>query len=1599
MQRNQRFVDFLSRTQGENYTTNAEESNFTRWDKSIPWAPSTFNMRSEPKVFACSGQLVADSTSFLTSCFVDATRCRSGTVQKANLLFEAELFLGPKVINGPKLATLQHILPPTPSLALNSFSSILQQARGVEIDEFFHLQGFSGDPRSFNVAKRPYSPTPPLRVNPLIAWDLDSRATNLTDSQIQRFITNYTDTPENVTSYLFSNIDVQYGVRTVTRLGLPFLPSVELKDVEEPILIPAPYTLTDSVGWNWTIHSSTCHREILLCDSLVESGIVTKSWNCLPVPVFCDNPEVLCEDGMGIGQLWETEEALVYAMNSVQMHLMGNLTDNDKSDYDGWNATWTDETESDAVIYSRKVFEKSFGLLHFAWAMSTLPLSFNASAEDKLITLRGVRQLESLNNAVALDLILFVVFASSLGMTIIGGIGLVIEARGRPKKKHETRTVAGSPADRRKFITLSGQIGYANAVPAGLGVGYDLLSLASQNISSHAFMTTGLLNATNATTQANQRFLSFLSRNQGENYTAYAGESTQNEWDKSIPWAPSNFNMRSEPKIFVCSGQLVAGSTSFQTSCFVDATRCRSGTVQKPKTLIVSPHPGVIITPKLETIRQWTPNSTPPLLYSFSSILEKIRGGNGIQMPNLGRIWGSVESDIAFKAWRGIDLQDPSTKENYLDTWTLDNIFSKNASDIEVNDFIRNYAERSENVTAYPYSQIAVEYGVRTVSNLDLPPLPVAILRQKGEPVLAASPFILTDSMGWNWTIHSSICNHEILLCDSLVESGLVTKSWNCLPVPILCDDPDVLCEYGMGVGELWETEEALVYAMNSVQAHLMGKLTETDKSDYDGWNTTWTNETESDAVIYSRKVFEKSFGLLHFAWAMSTLPLSLNTSAGDELITLHGFRKLEVSSTAVAIDLILLSTLLGCLGITVLVCVSLSMRWEFWDTIEAPVPSVVSASWPVGVTSVWILIPTSFASAGLISLMMTVTSMVSLTFAFLFLERYWTPKYDAKTLVEMEKWLYCSSGMAYGNVVGSIVFGFYYALIGKMNYFRGRFLKCALLPLSVWGILSLISGLANLSIHTVTTSQASYDSPSLKGLNMSAVAGSSADKRRFLWLPNDFGNPGAVPSHIDLGYKLLSLASQNLSSYSFVALGTINITNATMNTNERFQSFIKRNQNKSFLADFNDTTIQRDWNEAFPSAPSNFDTVAEPKAFVCSGQLATGSASLVTSCFVDTSRCRSGTVHKTVAGRTFPMYIPKGGEMQFHMYMSPKAPQPILSSFSPVLEAARGAIRSALAEETKWSFANSMRILSKQVALEPAQRENPLTTWILDRMLMQNISDEKILDLIQNYIETPQEVNALSITNLDVHYGINTVSNLGFDGLPVKIINPDYSPVLAASPYIITDSAGWNWTIHSSVCHHEILLCDALIESGKVIASWNCLPTPIFCDNTDNPWLCDDNMGLGDLWEREDALVHAINSVRANLMGNVTHTDKTDYKGWNATWLNETEADAVIDARKVLEKAFGLLHFAWAMSSMPLTFNVSAGDELVTLHGVRRVEALSSAVAIDLVLLLALVGCLGVTLLGWIILLLMARGRDTSPRKHSWDPIDHCRVVLSEAR
>ncbi|KAI8848875.1 hypothetical protein BC829DRAFT_393240 [Chytridium lagenaria] len=222
----------------------------------------------------------------------------------------------------------------------------------------------------------------------------------------------------------------------------------------------------------------------------------------------------------------------------------------------------------------------------------------------------------------------------------------------------------------------------------------------------------------------------------------------------------------------------------------------------------------------------------------------------------------------------------------------------------------------------------------------------------------------------------------------------------------------------------------------------------------------------------------------------------------------------------------------------------------QFWNSTNCGVGTLCIEKWdPIGTYSVWIIVSKGILTEGTLSLIITLISMAILVLLFFIHNYHWNPSYDARTPEEKLAWL------TNGNVVVGIANALLLWILKKARYQKTcpfinilntkRAFRNSILGIFIWIFVSLISSVAQLSIHSVTALQQTFVSVrkvSLPALNLSHITSGVVPPQ----FTENFGGSERlnftypVPLHVNIGYALLSGIAQNLSSYAFSLDGNV---------------------------------------------------------------------------------------------------------------------------------------------------------------------------------------------------------------------------------------------------------------------------------------------------------------------------------------------------------------------------------------------------------------------------------------------------------------------------
>ncbi|KAI8847847.1 hypothetical protein BC829DRAFT_230535 [Chytridium lagenaria] len=210
-----------------------------------------------------------------------------------------------------------------------------------------------------------------------------------------------------------------------------------------------------------------------------------------------------------------------------------------------------------------------------------------------------------------------------------------------------------------------------------------------------------------------------------------------------------------------------------------------------------------------------------------------------------------------------------------------------------------------------------------------------------------------------------------------------------------------------------------------------------------------------------------------------------------------------------------------------------------FWNTTLCAVNTLCTESWPlIPLRSSWIIIPRPSISEGTISLFVTVIAMLIVALFFRIHNYLWCPSYDAKSREEEGEWLMIANGISNACVGWAL-------LLGGVGIVRRRirvwsFILAIGFPLASWALISTISGLTQLSIHSVVALQQKMQKMTIQACNLTSLI--------TLFDGTDFSQPKLldrtsvlpVGSSEEVGAALISGLSQNFTSFLFTHEGML---------------------------------------------------------------------------------------------------------------------------------------------------------------------------------------------------------------------------------------------------------------------------------------------------------------------------------------------------------------------------------------------------------------------------------------------------------------------------
>ncbi|KAJ3214153.1 Chitin synthase, class 3 [Dinochytrium kinnereticum] len=568
-------------------------------------------------------------------------------------------------------------------------------------------------------------------------------------------------------------------------------------------------------------------------------------------------------------------------------------------------------------------------------------------------------------------------------------------------------------------------------------------------------------------------------------------------------------------------------------------------------------------------------------------------------------------------------------------------------------------------------------------------------------------------------------------------------------------------------------------------------------------------------------------------------------------------------------------------------------------------VPSICFEPWPlINIKSYWIIFSRANVPEGAISLVITAIAMISIGLWLFIQSHIWTPRYQPLTVKEELTWLRVSNGYANGNILTSSIHAIYFA--ARRDLRIGRVI---LVPFSF-------------SLHSVVADQLQSNVISLSALNLTAVAGSPSYRRPFdrllvnTYATLEFNSSVTsdtevyipVPLFLDTGNKILTMIPQNMSDQAFQTTGKL----------------------------------------------TSDSKKPEEKLFLCSGQLFPLSDAYKTKCFVDVTKCRSGYASK--------------GEKTGTELVTPFPPNPPVEP-SPGRDVSDTWSGHSMVETS--NIALFIYGIGDTITMDPLKRywdeieivqgsktkerrglncapesvmrnstSKPLTRMREMGKMGSNTGQPRIKSLAKERRQFPGTKKNKTYTLLSdfkIQYDVVTFSDAGLtDTLPTFPAFDEATPIAAtrAQAPLVIYYGSYSAVQDFMSCYHQILVCDATIENGLVQNTSACVPAPFFCEN--GPEInCDKAMGIGALFRTDTSLASAVQGT-TDRFGEPSASIEDfyidpDFYASGDEPVNLILSNASIIASKKFERALGLLHMAWMLSSISIRYDPqSAGEQAV---------------------------------------------------------------------
>ncbi|KAI8848465.1 hypothetical protein BC829DRAFT_394072 [Chytridium lagenaria] len=201
------------------------------------------------------------------------------------------------------------------------------------------------------------------------------------------------------------------------------------------------------------------------------------------------------------------------------------------------------------------------------------------------------------------------------------------------------------------------------------------------------------------------------------------------------------------------------------------------------------------------------------------------------------------------------------------------------------------------------------------------------------------------------------------------------------------------------------------------------------------------------------------------------------------------------------------------------------------WNTTDCLAETICLEPWfNTGLYSYWYLMRSGFLSEGSLSLIITVAAGTALGMFFVGFSNIWNPLYCPKNPREELDWLSVSNGVGEGNVIAAGIQGIILSLFRRLDFIRLVPFSAVtiLFPMMAWILVSTVSGLAQMSIHSA--------SRTLKSLNLTAIIEDSP----LAYYAGSGTRPLAHPLSKTVGHQVLLGGNQNLSRLAFQIDGLV---------------------------------------------------------------------------------------------------------------------------------------------------------------------------------------------------------------------------------------------------------------------------------------------------------------------------------------------------------------------------------------------------------------------------------------------------------------------------